>query len=257
MDVVIRQTPKEVAQLAAAIMARYVSEGKNIGLATGSTPLLTYQELITKHREGLSFANTTAFLLDEYVGLPEDHEQSYHYTIYNEFTQYVDFADGAVHTPDGMNPRTEEAGREYEAAIEAAGGIDIQLLGVGTNGHVGFNEPGSSFESLTRLKTLHPQTRRDNARFFGSLEDVPIHVITQGLGTIRRAGHLLLLATGENKADAVARLVEGPVSAMMPASVLQLHRHATVIVDEAAASQLQETEFYRFVDANRPEWQAY
>ena len=109
----------------------------------------------------------------------------------------------------------------------------------------------------SRLKTLHPQTRRDNARFFGSLEEVPIHVITQGLGTIRRAGHLLLLATGENKADAVARLVEGPVSAMMPASALQLHRHATVIVDEAAASQLQETEFYRFVDANRPEWQAY
>ena len=107
MDVVIRQTPKEVAQLAATIMARYVSEGKNIGLATGSTPLLTYRELIAKHREGLSFANTTAFLLDEYVGLPEDHEQSYHYTIYNEFTQYVDFADGAVHTPDGMNPRTD------------------------------------------------------------------------------------------------------------------------------------------------------
>src|SRR5699024_1433897 len=139
--------PKEVAQLAATIMARYVSEGKNIGLATGSTPLLTYRELVAKHREGLSFANTTAFLLDEYVGLPEDHEQSYHYTIYNEFTQYVGLAGGAVDTPDGLKPRTDEAGREYEQAIEAAGGIDIQLLGVGTNGHVGFNEPGSSFDS--------------------------------------------------------------------------------------------------------------
>src|SRR5699024_876496 len=154
-------------------------------------------------------------------------------------------------------PRTDEAGRAYEQANEAAGGIDLQLPGVGTNGHVGFNEPGSSFDSLTRLKTLHPQTRRDNARVLGSPADVPIHVVPRGPGTIRRAGQLWLLATGENKADAVGQLVEGPGSAMMPASVLQLHRHATVIVDEAAASQLQEPEFYRFVDANRPEWQAY
>lgn len=258
MDVVIRPTPAEIASVAAGVLARSVASGENIGLATGSTPLQTYKELIKKHQEeGLSFANTTAFLLDEYVGLPHDHEQSYYYTIRHEFTKHVDFADDAVHSPDGLVENTDAAGLEYERAIEQSGGIGVQLLGIGTNGHIGFNEPGSSFDSLTRLTTLHPQTRADNARFFGSLEDVPVHVITQGLGTIQRARHLLLLATGEKKADAVAQLVEGPLTAMMPASVLQLHRHATVVVDEAAASKLQETDFYRFKDANRPHWQPY
>lgn len=258
MDVVIRQSPADVAAEAANIFARYVAEKKTIGLATGSTPLLTYKKLIDMHNnDSLSFADTEAFLLDEYVGLPREHDQSYYYTIRHEFTQHVDFADSAVHSPDGLAANIDEAGLAYEQAIDAAGGIDCQLLGIGTNGHIGFNEPGSSLDSLTRLKTLHPQTREDNARFFGGLNQVPIHVVTQGLGTIRRAGHLVLLATGEAKAEAVARMVEGPVSAMMPASVLQLHRHATVIIDDAAASRLSEVEFYRFIDANRLDWQRY
>ena len=147
------------------------------------------------------------------------------------------------------------AGERYEALIEAAGGIDVQLLGIGSDGHLAFNEPGSSLASRTRIKTLTAQTRKDNARFFGSAEEVPTHVLTQGLGTILRARHLLLIATGDGKADAVAAAVEGPVSASCPGSVLQLHPHVTVLLDPAAAARLQRLEYYREVYAAKPAWQ--
>ncbi|WJZ02967.1 glucosamine-6-phosphate deaminase [Corynebacterium freiburgense] len=257
MEVIIKQDAAAVAQVAADIFADYIKqENVVLGLATGSTPLAMYQELIRRHKEeGLSFAHARAFLLDEYIGLPRDHEQSYYRTIRNEFTDHIDIDDSVVLSPDGLAENPTEAGKAYDKAIAEAGGVDIQLLGIGTDGHIGFNEPGSSLVSRTRMKTLHPQTIKDNARFFPSAADVPIHVLTQGLGTITEARHLLLLATGEGKAEAIAATVEGPVAAFCPASVLQLHPHATVLIDEAAASKLQFAEYYHYAYDHKPTWQ--
>ncbi|MCS4489988.1 glucosamine-6-phosphate deaminase [Corynebacterium sp. ES2794-CONJ1] len=255
MEIIIMPDAHQVALRAADVYEGYATEGATLGLATGSTPLAMYRELIRRHREeGLSFAQCRAFLLDEYVGLPRTHEQSYYATIRNEFTSHIDIDDTAVKSPDGTAPDVTEAGKAYDAAIKEAGGVDIQLLGIGTDGHIGFNEPGSSLRSRTRLKTLHPQTIKDNARFFESEDEVPIHVLTQGLGTISEARHLLLLATGTNKAQAVRDFVEGPLASVCPASVLQLHNHATVIVDEEAASLLEHADYYRFAFDHNPAW---
>lgn len=246
MKVIICPTAEDVAIQAADIIASHVRPGAVVGLATGSTPEQTYQELIRRHQAGeLSFAQTQAFLLDEYQGLGASHEQSYAATIRREFTAHIDIRDEDVHGLDGLTTDPHATAAAYEQAIDAAGGVDIQLLGVGTNGHIGFNEPGSSLNSLTRSVYLHPQTVADNARFFDSESEVPRQVLTQGLGTIRRARNLLLLATGFMKAEAVAALVEGPLSASCPASVLQLHNHVTVVVDEDAATRLVHSEYYR------------
>lgn len=255
MEIVIVKSADEMSHLAADIVERHVRAGDVIGLATGSSPLSTYRVLINRHRAGLSFAACSAFLLDEYVGLPTGHPQSYHSVIRREFTDQVDFAE--VNGPDGSATDIAAEGRRYDAAIAAAGGIGIQLLGIGTDGHIGFNEPGSSLRSRTRVKTLTSRTREDNARFFDSAEDVPHHVLTQGLGTIGEAGQLVLLATGSGKAPAVAAAVEGPLSASCPASVLQLHPHATVILDEDAAVGLVHADYYRHVAANKPDWQPF
>src|SRR5579875_1004242 len=227
-----------------------------LGLATGSTPEPVYDELAQRHARGeLSFAQCQAFLLDEYVGLPADHPESYRSVIHREVVDRLDLPAPAVRGPDGNARDIALAAAEYDDAVRAAG-VDLQLLGVGTDGHIGFNEPGSSLASRTRIKTLTAQTRRDNARFFGGdLDAVPRHVLTQGIGTILAAGHLVLLAWGEQKADAVARLVEGPVAAVTPASALQLHPHATVIVDEAAAAGLQLADYYRETFEAKPSWQ--
>lgn len=258
MEIIIRPTAEDVARVSADIIVDYARRGAVLGLATGSTPVATYQELIARHRAGeVSFADNTVFMLDEYLGLPPEHEQSYYATIRREFSSHVDIDDSRVFSPDGMHPRPDEAGRAYDEAIAAAGGIDMQLLGVGTDGHIGFNEPGSSLQSATRIKTLHRSTIEDNARFFDSADDVPHHVLTQGLGTISRARHLVLLATGAAKAPAVAALAEGPLSAMCPASILQWHPRATVIVDEAAAAELKHADYYRFAESEKPEWQGY
>ncbi|MDO4910918.1 MAG: glucosamine-6-phosphate deaminase [Corynebacterium sp.] len=257
MEVIICRDAQEVARLAADVFESYIRKGRTtLGLATGSTPVGMYKELIRRHKEeGLSFAQARAFLLDEYVDLPKDHEQSYYSTIRREFTNHVDIDDALVLSPDGTSPNPTAAGRVYDDEIRRVGGIDIQLLGIGTDGHIGFNEPGSSLRSRTRLKTLHPQTIKDNARFFGSEAEVPIHVLTQGLGTISEARHVMLLATGAGKAEAVANAVEGPVAAFCPASILQMHNHATFIVDEAAASKLKFVEYYAFAYNNKPGWQ--
>lgn len=256
MEIIILPTPADVARTAADAIEEQVRSGPSVlGLATGSTPLGTYQELIERHRNGLSFARAQAFLLDEYVGLPSAHPQSYHSVIRDEFTASVDFGPDAVHGLDGMaaDPGAETA--QYEARIAAAGGVDIQILGIGTDGHVGFNEPMSSLASRTRIKTLTQQTRQDNARFFDSADEVPNHVLTQGLGTIREARHLLLLAMGESKAEAIAAAVEGPVAAICPASALQLHPHVTVLVDQAAASKLAHRDYYQDTFGRKPAWQ--
>ena len=229
-----------------------------LGLATGSSPLPAYRELIERHRRGeVSFARARGFLLDEYVGLPPGHPQSYRAVIERELAGQVDFAPDAVRGPDVHASDLLAACDAYEADIAAAGGVDLQLLGIGTDGHVGFNEPSSSLGSRTRLKTLTGRTRADNARFFGDRDEPPRHVVTQGIGTILEARHLLLVAVGAGKAAIAARAIEGPLTALVPASALQLHRHVTVVLDEPAAAGLQLLEYYREVYGGKPEWQGH
>lgn len=256
MEVVIVADREAAGALVADVVVTHVRPGAVLGLATGSSPLPAYRELIRRHSEGsLSLAECRAFLLDEYVGLPRAHPESYHSVIRREFTDQAGLE--RVDGPDGEAGDIPAEAARYEAAIAAAGGVDVQLLGIGTDGHLGFNEPGSSLASRTRVKTLTRQTRADNARFFDSIDAVPRHVLTQGLGTILDAGHLVLIATGEGKAAAVARAVEGPVSAFCPASILQLHPRATVVVDEAAAASLQLADYYREAWDNKPDWQRF
>ncbi|TNM53047.1 glucosamine-6-phosphate deaminase [Brevibacterium sediminis] len=229
-----------------------------IGLATGSSPLRIYDELTTRHKnEDLSFAHAQAFMLDEYVGIADEHPQRYRNVIDAEIATRVDFAEGAVHGPEGSADDLAAASADYERRIAEAGGIDLQILGIGSDGHIAFNEPGSSLASRTRVKSLTHQTRLDNARFFdGDVEQVPKLCLTQGLGTIMEAKHLVLVATGGNKAEAVHQMVEGPISAMWPATVLQMHPHVTVMLDDAAASRLQLGDYYRHAYENKPEWQS-
>jgi glucosamine-6-phosphate deaminase len=225
-----------------------------LGLATGSTPLPVYLALRT-HLDGVDVSQVRGFALDEYVGLDPAHPESYRSVITREVVEPLGFDPSRIQVPNGAQETIQHAGADYEEAIAAAGGVDLQILGIGTDGHIGFNEPGSSFASVTRVKTLTEQTREDNARFFDSIDDVPRHCITQGLGTILRARHLVLLAFGEGKAQAVADAVEGPLSAILPGSAIQLHQHATVVVDEAAASKLKLADYYRYTFANKPAWQ--
>jgi glucosamine-6-phosphate deaminase len=258
VEVVILPDTDTCAALAADAVVRLLQRRPDavLGLATGSSPLGVYRELARRYTGGeVSFARARGFLLDEYVGLPAGHPQRYREVVERELVCHVDLRSDAVVGPDGLADDLEEACTSYDDAIAAAGGIDLHLLGIGTDGHIAFNEPGSSLASRTRLKTLTPQTRRDNARFFDSLSDVPRHVLTQGLGTISAARHLVLLAAGDRKAAAVADLVEGPVTAMCPASVLQLHPHATVLLDEAAAGRLRLADYYRETYAGKPAWQ--
>lgn len=260
MQVVIAGSATEVGRIAAAKIARIIRDRADavLGVATGSSPLEIYRDLARQvHDEGLDCSAVRAFALDEYVSLPVDHPESYHSVVHREVTMPLGLKPSLVHVPDGTASDVPRACEEYEASIRAVGGIDIQILGIGTNGHIGFNEPTSSFASRTRIKTLAPKTRQDNARFFDSPDDVPTHCLTQGLGTILDARELVLVAQGERKADAVARMVEGPLSSMVPGSALQLHRHATVIVDEAAASELQLADYYRHAYGNLPQWQRF
>jgi glucosamine-6-phosphate deaminase len=256
-EVVIVDSAAAAGELAAGAIARLVQRNPEavLGLATGSTPLTTWAALAARD---LDLSRVRAFALDEYVGLPPGHPQSYRAVIDREVVEPLGLTPSLVHVPgDGPadDGSLEGAGERYEAAIQAAGGVDLQVLGIGRTGHIGFNEPGSSFASLTRMKTLAEQTRLDNARFFGSLDEVPRHCITQGLGTILRARHLVLLAFGESKAEAVAGAVEGPLTASLPASAIQLHPHVSVILDEAAASHLAHADYYRAAWAGRFEWE--
>ncbi|MGY1843267.1 glucosamine-6-phosphate deaminase [Modestobacter sp. SYSU DS0875] len=259
MEVVLLPTPEGCGRVVAdavagSVLAALARGGPVVlGLATGSSPLLAYRELLRRHaEEGLDLTGVQAFLLDEYVGLPAGHPESYREVIRRELTDDLGLDPAVVHGPDGAADDPVQAARDYEARLKAAGPVAVQLLGIGANGHLGFNEPGSSLASRTRLKTLTEQTRRDNARFFGGdVDAVPRHVITQGLGTVLEAEHLVLVATGEAKAAAVAAAVEGPVSASCPASVLQLHPHVTFVVDEAAGARLGRADYYRYVLGNK------
>lgn len=261
MEVIICPDAAEVGEVAAAKIAQVArAAGPDVvlGVATGSSPLATYEALARRVEDGsLDLSRATVFALDEYVGLPNGHPESYGEVVRRTVTEPLRLDPDRVHVPGGSGAEVQNAGDDYEAAIEEAGGVDVQLLGVGTNGHIGFNEPGSSLRSRTRIKTLTEQTRLDNQRFFDSLDDVPVHCVTQGLGTILDARHAVLVAQGEGKADAIAALVEGPVSALCPGSVLQLHPSATVVVDEAAASKLTLADYYRYVWENKPDWQQF
>lgn len=258
MEVVILPGSKQIGQLAANAIEVLLRRKPNavLGLATGSSPLPIYDELARRHEsDGLDFSQARGFALDEYVGLELGHPESYREVIRREFTNRVNIATENVHGPDGAAADLPVACQAYEGALKEVGGIDLQILGVGTDGHIGFNEPGSSLASRTRIKTLTEQTRRDNARFFKNIDEVPHHVVTQGLGTIMDARHIVLVATGAQKAQAVRDLVEGPVSAICAASVLQLHPHATILVDEAAASSLKLADYFRHTYENKPAWQ--
>ncbi|MFT4231576.1 MAG: glucosamine-6-phosphate deaminase [Leucobacter sp.] len=255
MDVVIVPDADAVAEHAAELIADAVRSRENavLGVATGSSPLGTYAALAERVRDGrLDLAGVSAFALDEYVGLDPRHPESYHSVIRRTVTEPLGLDPERVHVPDGAATDLEAACIDYERRIAEAGGVDLQLLGIGANGHIGFNEPTSSFSSRTRIKTLAPRTRADNARFFGSADEVPIHCVTQGLGTILDARELLLVAQGEDKAEAVARMIEGPLASMCPASALQLHQRVTVVIDRAAASRLALTAYYEHVQRHQP-----
>jgi glucosamine-6-phosphate deaminase len=259
MEVVILQDANDIGVVAADAIDALIDRtpATVLGLATGSSPLPIYDELAARCDGGLvSFRWARGFTLDEYVGLPADHPQLYRNVIDSAFVGRVDFAPGAVAGPDGLAADIPTACAAYENAIHEAGGVDLQILGIGTDGHIGFNEPGSSLASRTRIKTLTRQTRVDNARFFGDdVDSVPTHCLTQGLATIMAARHVILVATGRHKAEAVHHLVEGPVTAMWPASILQHHPHVTVLLDGAAARRLQLADYYREAYLSKPDWQ--
>ena len=259
MEVVIAGSAREVAVLAADAFERVLSTADQpvLGLASGRSPLPTYRELIERCRGGLvSFARTRLFLLDEYVGLDPGHPQSFQSFIRRELINHVDAPEGALVVPESTSADFATAVEAYERRIVEAGGIDLQLLGIGRNGHIGFNEPLSSLGSRTRVTTLARSTREANADSFDDDPDnVPRTGISQGVGTILEARHVVLIATGEVKSGPVAKAVEGPVTAMLPASALQLHPHVTVILDEAASRQLEHADYYRETHRNKPDWE--
>ncbi|MEO5914543.1 MAG: glucosamine-6-phosphate deaminase [Luteolibacter sp.] len=256
MEIIIQPTPEEATGVAARIIARLLAEKPDavLGLATGSTPVLLYRELIAMD---LDWSHVTTFNLDEYIGIPREHPQSYHSFMTDNLFRHINISPSHIHIPDGNATDIPASCADYEKRIAAAGGIDLQILGIGTDGHIGFNEPTSSLASRTRIKTLTRQTRIDNARFFGSEEDVPHHVVTMGIGTIMEARQNLLLAFGPGKARAIAEAVEGPVTSLNPASVLQMHPTVKVCLDEPAASQLSRADYYRWVYESKPGWQTF
>ncbi|WZH35555.1 MAG: glucosamine-6-phosphate deaminase [Microbacterium enclense] len=255
MQVVITTNEVAAGEFAADMIERRTETEtlRVLGVATGSSPLPLYEALARRDLPAVRAAR--AFALDEYVGLRPGHPESYRSVIDREVTVRLGLDPDRVEVPDGSIDGLSTAGERYERLIAHAGGIDVQILGIGTTGHIGFNEPTSSLASRTRVKTLTEQTRRDNARFFSSLEDVPRHCVTQGLGTILDAREVILIAVGARKAAAVAAAVEGPLASRCPASVLQLHPRTTVVVDEAAARELRMRSYYMEAFKHRPSWQ--
>ncbi|MDO4258360.1 MAG: glucosamine-6-phosphate deaminase [Actinomycetaceae bacterium] len=248
MRIAILPDDTAIAQIAADRIEELATRKPDfvLGLATGSSPLPLYVELVRRHKDGrISFAQATSFNLDEYVGLPKDHFEGYSNFIHRHLVDLVDFREGAAHGPDAWTGDSHAAAADYDAAIAEAGGIDLQILGIGSDGHIGFNEPAGTLTSRTHVGVLTEQTRRDNSRFFDDdINAVPTHCITQGLGTIMEARECVMVATGEGKAQAVRELIEGPISQRWPATILQMHPNTLVLLDEAAASQLEMKDFY-------------
>jgi len=261
VEVIIRPSHDAVAALAADIVAAEVRENPalGLGLATGSTMELVYDELAARHaRDALSFAQARTFNLDEYVGLAGDDASSYRYYMEQRLFSRIDVDAANTHLMNGAAEDLDAECVAYDQLIVESGGIDLQLLGIGRVGHIGFNEPLSALRSRTRVKALSPQTIEQNAALFGGdASRVPRHGLTMGVGTILDCRRCVLLATGESKAAIVAKAVEGPVTSMISASALQLHPRCVVIVDEAAATELSQREYYRWIFENEPEWDAF
>jgi glucosamine-6-phosphate deaminase len=251
MRVIIETDAQAASKRAADFVVSLIQKKPNcvLGLATGSTPQLLYRELIRRHKEeGLDFSQVTTFNLDEYVGLGPAHPQSYRYFMQQNLFDHINIPPNQTHVPDGRALDFEAHCRQYEQLIKDAGGIDLQILGIGSDGHIAFNEPGSSLGSRTRLKTLATETIRDNARFFGGEDKVPRLAVTMGVGTILESRRCLLLAFGAHKAIAVRDTVEGPITAQVTASALQLHQEVIGIFDEPAARLLVRRDYYAEVE---------
>ena len=255
MEVIVKPTYEDMSRAAAQEVVTLLNAKPDavIGMATGSTPLGMYQELVRLHRdEGLDFSQVRTFNLDEYVGLPIDHPQSYHYFMYENLFRHINIPPQNIHIPSGTTGNYRAFCEWYEQQITSCGGIDLQVLGIGSDGHIAFNEPTSSLGSRTRLKTLAEPTIDDNARFFERREDVPIYAITMGVGTILEARRVIILAKGPNKANAIAQAIEGPVTSMITASALQLHPITRVFLDEEAASELTMRDYYGWIQEKKP-----
>ena len=260
MEILIQANAERAYTLTAALVAKRLRQKPDLvlGCATGRTMEGVYDELVRLYkREKLDFSRCQTFNLDEYVGLPKDDERSYHAYMREYLFDRVNLKLKNTHLPDGTAPDLEAETRHYEKLIRQAEGIDLQLLGLGETGHIGFNEPLSSLMSRTREKALTPTTREQNAEFFGGADNVPERALTMGVGTILEAREIIMVVTGKKKADILAKATEGPITAMISATALQLHPNCKVIVDEAAAVNLEGQAYYRWVFENEPEWQVY
>jgi len=255
VEVIIKDTYEEMSAAAAQRVVKTLNAKPNavLGMATGSTPLGLYKELVRLHKGGhVDFSQVTTFNLDEYVGPPVTHPQSFHSFMHENFFQHVNIPPQNVYIPSGTTDNYQAFCAWYEDRIRQCGGIDIQVLGIGSDGHIAFNEPTSSLQSRTRLKTLAESTIDDNARFFERREDVPVYAITMGVGTILEARQILLLANGAKKAAAIAAAVEGPVTSMITASALQHHPNVRVYVDAPAARELKMRDYYDWIQKMKP-----
>lgn len=255
-EVVIVKSREEASSLAAQKVLHHIlaKPDHNLGVATGETPLALYRQMAFYSREyGIGVGGVTAFALDEYLGLGPESPQSFHHALLEHFVQVLDLETSCLRVPNSSTKASGNFGAAFEEEIKEAGGIDCQILGIGTNGHIGFNEPGSSLASRTRITMLTDETRRDNASYFSGLDDVPRHSISQGIGTILEARHLVLLAFGPRKAPAVAAALEGPVTSSCPASAIQLHSSVTVFLDRESSNDLARRDYYIQSLRNQPE----
>lgn len=260
MDVIISCDASSAASLVARLIAKELRSNPHLvlGLATGQTMEAVYRVLVRMHaEEGLDFSLCRTFNLDEYVGLGADDPRSYRYYMRERLFRHVNIDPRNTYLPDGLATDLDDECRRYERQIQRFGGIDLQLLGIGRAGHIGFNEPLSALRSRTRVKALTPVTIEQNSTYFGGLDRVPRRAITMGVGTIQECRRCLVLATGSSKADIVAKAVEGPITSMISATALQLHPRCTVVVDEAAAAKLQGADYYRWTFNNEPEWSEF
>lgn len=260
MEVIIQPTPEKAARLTAMLMADQVREKTNsvLGLATGRTMESVYSIVAEMHSdENLDFSLCQTFNLDEYVGLEPSDPHSYRSYMNKHLFDKINIDMSNTHLPNGMAEDYQAEAKHYEDLIEEANGIDLQLLGIGRSGHIGFNEPLSALRSRTREKGLTQTTIDQNSPLFESPDKMPQRAFTMGIGTILDARRIILLATGEEKAEILAKAVEGPITAMISATALQLHAATTIIVDKAAASKLQGRDYYHWLFENEPEWRKY
>jgi len=260
MEVLIQNSPQEGSLLAAKVIAQLVRQKPDctLGLATGRTPTRLYAELIRMHREeSLDFSQVKTFNLDEYLGLPPSSPHSYHHFMQAELFDHINIQAQNTHLPNGLSDDPRQECKRYEAKIRDAGGIDLQVLGLGSNGHIGFNEPTGSLASRTWIKILSENTIKDNSALFENPADVPRHCITMGIGTILEARHCLVLAFGQSKSKAIHAMIEGPVTALWPASALQQHQRTTVILDQESSTRLNFTDHYQWIARNKLDWQQY